>query len=343
MANNLFQAAKVGYEDLTKRHHWAAVLLSGLLALLLFWLFFALEPLFTFIDVEVARGLFGSPPDGDWNAGRWAIGQALLPALLFIGTLLLFWWRYRHKRVKTNPDLMMPEAHKGLIFMISKYYCREGKEKCGELKVPATAEALIEALNAEPSPPSIVNAAGSGGGDGEAKREPAKKPNVYESLRRCAFASTWGTLWAAAEHHRRALQHCWLVCTTGESGTEDLFEAAQRLVQAAAFRKVKCYCVLIPDAYDVGEIVAVIDDVYRELPPGLNADDVIADFTGGTAAMTAGMVLATLDRQRKIQYLRQDKALLRGDERWPLAQEEIEESQILAMVRTWPELVRISE
>jgi hypothetical protein len=57
-------------------------------------------------------------------------------------------------------------------------------------------------------------------------------------------------------------------------------------------------------AFDVQETYGVVQRIYLEeaLAEGLSPDQVIADFTGGTKMMTAGMVLACGD-QWPMQYM----------------------------------------
>jgi hypothetical protein len=82
-----------------------------------------------------------------------------------------------------------------------------------------------------------------------------------------------------------------------------------------------------------------ITEIYREaaLKYNLEPGQIIADFTGGTAAMSGGMILATVEEERQIEYVRQDKPLLvDGRARTP---EEIAQEQILITIRTTPTLV----
>ena len=52
----------------------------------------------------------------------------------------------------------------------------------------------------------------------------------------------------------------------------------------------------------------VVDEIYDELgEEGLATADIIADFTGGTKAMTCGMIMACLDEGRDCQYVPQDE------------------------------------
>src|SRR5439155_12930204 len=77
---------------------------------------------------------------------------------------------------------------------------------------------------------------------------------------------------------------------------------------------------------NIGETAQAVSRIYLELAQTgsrLRPEDVIADFTGGTAAMSGGMILATLDEGRKVEYVIRGVTLRRditgkqvGDERF---------------------------
>ena len=61
--------------------------------------------------------------------------------------------------------------------------------------------------------------------------------------------------------------------------------------------------------------MAAVEHIYSHKAPvrSMLPGDVTSDMTGGTAAMSAGMILATLDDSRPVQYLRQPVELLAAD------------------------------
>jgi hypothetical protein len=224
---------------------------------------------------------------------------------------------------KVYANRVTPEAHEGLICMLSPCRPRMSNEDAVRRRIPLDAKALQDVLDDD-------------------------MPGSREDLRQTIFGTTWGTLWAAVQHHRECLEHCWLVSTEGDRGSRSEVEIAERIVQAAALRAepVRCYyeeC-SVQDANDIETIVPIIDKIYREALPALNleANQVIADLTGGTAAMSAAMAIATMDGERKIEYLRQDRPLLVRDEGFrALSPEEAKDRDkpVLVMLKTERRLV----
>ncbi len=100
-------------------------------------------------------------------------------------------------------------------------------------------------------------------------------------------------------YHLRQLTHCWLIATTGEGGS---LATAQELVRY--FPHVKSTIWQVFDPTHVDETFALVEHIYTtDIPAaGLTAAIVIADITGGSKPMTAGMVLAC-GSQRTMQYM----------------------------------------
>jgi hypothetical protein len=138
------------------------------------------------------------------------------------------------------------------------------------------------------------------------------------------------------EHHASILKHCWILCTKGQGGSAGQFDTARGILVLCApnaeFRQVT-----VSDAHDVSCIVPIVEAIYH---PGENYDidpsRIIADFTGGTAAMSAGMILATLNEDRQVEYLRQDRPL--DDQGSALTKEEILKCKALVTIKTTPAL-----
>lgn len=104
----------------------------------------------------------------------------------------------------------------------------------------------------------------------------------------------------ALEHHLapegpgEPLQAAWLITGRGERGG---------VAVAEAFRDRygdRCRVALcsVADPFDLQETYALVRRIYAEEVPGtgLQPQQVVADLTGGTAMMTAGMALACRDR-----------------------------------------------
>ncbi|MFQ5569548.1 MAG: hypothetical protein ACE5G0_07725 [Rhodothermales bacterium] len=309
------------YEDLKKMRSPVAALLFVGFSAVLFWFYFALEPLLTQVNRWfVHHVLTGLPPKE--GAFAEAASQAVLPSLLLIGLFTWLYFRYRGERTpKVYANRVAPEAHEGLIFLLGPYRLRVPSDVAQQLDVPVNVEALGALLE---------------------RNDAGARANLRQQI----FTTTWGTLWAAVQHHRDALEHCWFVSTEGEKGSSAQAEVAERLVQVAAMRPTPVQChykeYAVRDAHDVSEIVSVIEGIYTKALPALEIEEdlVIADITGGTAAMSAAMALVTVDRERKIEYLRQDKPLIVKTESFrPRTPEEIRNEPVLMMIETWRELV----
>lgn len=156
-----------------------------------------------------------------------------------------------------------------------------------------------------------------------------------EDARLELFKSNWGTLAAAAEHHGRALRHCWLVCTEGDVGSATQFEQASTIVRQFGNPKVICHKEFT-DSNDVSKIANDVKAIYQKarFEYNLLPEQIIADFTGGTAAMSGGLILATVSADQKVEYVRQDKSLVKDNR--ALSRDEILNSEILITVVTGP-------
>jgi hypothetical protein len=104
----------------------------------------------------------------------------------------------------------------------------------------------------------------------------------------------------ALEHHLtdkgpgEPLQVAWLVTSRGERGG---VAAAEAYCNRYADR-CEMHVRTVADPFDLQETYAVVRRIYREEVPakGLRPEQVVADLTGGTGMMTAGVALACRDR-----------------------------------------------
>jgi len=128
--------------------------------------------------------------------------------------------------------------------------------------------------------------------------------------------TNWGPLYVAARHHAPTLEHCWLLCSMGKKGSYEQLEVAERLIQqvvAAAGRgAVEVHPEPVADVSDPARVAHLVDEIYDEAIRrfGLRPEEIVADITGGTAAMSAGITIAVLPENRRLQYLRQDVPLV---------------------------------
>ncbi len=102
-----------------------------------------------------------------------------------------------------------------------------------------------------------------------------------------------------------ALKVCWLVASTGERGSigtaREIRKSCEKPGCTIEIREVG-NAFSVQDTYDVVQRIyneEIYGDKLGEL--GLSPDQIICDFTSGTAPMTAGMVLAC-GRYRPMQY-----------------------------------------
>ncbi len=112
--------------------------------------------------------------------------------------------------------------------------------------------------------------------------------------------------WIAIEHHMPSeqgdgLQVCWLVASAGETGSLPI---ALKLKERCEALNIKAYTPTVDDPFSVQDTYEVVQRIYaQELEKvNLSEQDVIADITGGTSPMFAGMALACSDR-RPMQYM----------------------------------------
>ncbi len=107
--------------------------------------------------------------------------------------------------------------------------------------------------------------------------------------------------YAAIEFHRGALKHCWMIATSGEGGS---FATAQELAQHFGHYGLASSIWQVSDPASIAETFTLVDWLYAQRVPasGLSEAEVVADITGATKPMTAGMVLACGQR-RAMQYM----------------------------------------
>lgn len=205
-----------------------------------------------------------------------------LPFLLFICMVCGLAINAYRNTLPRRYDSEVPDTHRGLIIQLSDYNSRgPGVQSCY-----STAE-------------EIKSAALSG------------SLNIAEVLK-----SNWGQAAFAIRYHAPVLKYCWILCTKGERGSGKDFAAAERMVcavvKSVSGRDATCFQVEIDDENDIGHAAQRVSDIYHQLSeyaPDLRNSDVIADFTGGTAAMSGGMILATLQEEREIEYIRRGVTL----------------------------------
>ena len=130
----------------------------------------------------------------------------------------------------------------------------------------------------------------------------------------------------AIEHHwmegKGNLEHCWLICGGAES-LQDARKLMQKITGEEQFlnpqklefefcdpddpnRKLKVsFKVLREEAiHDPNATFKLVNEIYTQASQEqLESEQIIADYTGGTKSMTAGLILACASPQRRLQFM----------------------------------------
>ncbi len=130
----------------------------------------------------------------------------------------------------------------------------------------------------------------------------------------------------AIQHHWKEskgdLEHCWIICG-GEKAltvTKEIIKSLDIPENIFHFErdyplsdpenpKNQLSLVLNPeDANDPNQIRKIVEAIYQDAKENydLYDSDIIADYTGGTKSMTAGLVLACASPDRRLQYVLSD-------------------------------------
>ncbi|MCS3924847.1 hypothetical protein [Methanosalsum natronophilum] len=104
----------------------------------------------------------------------------------------------------------------------------------------------------------------------------------------------------------QGLRECWLLHSSDQGSIKN-FELIQSYLKKKGLDSIiKLNSIPLKDneLTKPESIRKKISDIYKnQLPKDLNEDDVVADITSGTKAMTTGMIIACIKPNRKIEYL----------------------------------------
>ncbi|OLE54355.1 MAG: hypothetical protein AUG51_08785 [Acidobacteria bacterium 13_1_20CM_3_53_8] len=286
--------------DVNRNRTGKSIILFLLGIICLGWIVSALYGLFDILS----RGVFGllgaNKLLADW---KWSLGVAFLNlAFSLIAFSGIYWLMKRHLKpnsIQTKTILFeTPSPHNGLIFLLGPYKHRD-QSRYGAFNTIYLDDA-----------------------------------DTREQL----LKSNWGPLVVAVQHHAQSstLKHCWLICTQGQAGSALQFEKAEEVIKHFAGKKVKCHKREVASMNDVGEVAKVVNKIYESAPLGENLmpEQIIADFTGGTAAMSGGLIIATLLKDRHVQYFSQDpdKPIFKEDGQAFTPQEIAETNALITVV-----------
>lgn len=128
---------------------------------------------------------------------------------------------------------------------------------------------------------------------------------------------------AAIQHHLPTLTDCWLIATSGSAHVA--VELAQQFSSdTTSFHYGTPFQVNDGDA---ASTYRVAKQIFTQEAPnkGLDSTEIIADITGGSKPMTTGLVLASVNERRAIQYVLAKK-----------------DNKGLPMTDTWGEPIKIN-
>lgn len=101
----------------------------------------------------------------------------------------------------------------------------------------------------------------------------------------------------ALEYHGEQLERVWLLAT------EDTSATAEQLKQEYESEDCQIIVQHLGNPFEPLHTKQVVELIYSTQLENLSESDVIADFTGGTKPMTAGMIFACLSSKRRLQYI----------------------------------------
>ena len=283
-----------------------SVLIFALGVASLGWVTDSLLPVLHDLALLLAHKIRGLPVQTNFTDALIKLIVPLAWFALFI--VILFWNARRNLRARAY-ETTVPLPHKGLIVVLSKYKRFDDKKAR-----PAEIAKAIET-------------------------------NTLE-LDKVLSGCNWGHLAFVVRYHAPTLQQCWIIVTENRSeeekdGSKDDYEQAATLIKFLTKdeREVFCTQVVITNPNDIGETAQAVSRIYRELAQtnsALKPPDVIANFTGGTAAMSGGMILATLDEGREIEYVAQGIALNQA-----ITRQQVGEQKLIVSPRTSLKLAQL--
>jgi hypothetical protein len=103
----------------------------------------------------------------------------------------------------------------------------------------------------------------------------------------------------AVDHHKGRLEHLWIIVTP------EMREPAGQLRDYAESLGIACHPLELADEYDAPGCYRLVREIIQTHAPAANVPpgEIIADLTGGTKLMTAGMALACGDLNQALQYV----------------------------------------
>jgi len=207
--------------------------------------------------------------------------KLLFPLLIFGFTIFVLYFRRRKTLQPVSYEVTNSTSHKCLIYMLSTYSPKN--------------EMSLDKLMSKIDDESLV-------------------------LDEVLSQTNWGNLAFTVAFHAPVLEKCFLLTTKETSGehADNLYKKAKKLIEYIVKNRTNRSLVCVEknigenkeDSNDIGKVGNKIKQIYDNLDrENYSLTDVVANITGGTSAMSGGMILATLAEDRKIEYVRQGIAL----------------------------------
>jgi hypothetical protein len=122
----------------------------------------------------------------------------------------------------------------------------------------------------------------------------------------------------AVKAHLSTLEHCWVICGPDRPNqrptSRENAAAIKERYGAARQPPVSFYLREVRDEDNPQQTYHLVRSIYEEAKAfGLAENDIIADYTGGTKSMTAGMVLAcSTSEDRDTEYMKAKQVTAMG-------------------------------
>lgn len=272
------------------------------------WLADSMLPILQDVSIVLHAKLRGQAAETKFSE---SLVKLVFPTLWFLALALFLYLQRRKNLQPIAYKSVVPEPHKGLIVMLSKYSPLHNQVSYA-------------------SPDEIVREIQTGSLD----------------LDKVFAGCNWGQMAFVVRYHAPALQRCWVLVTENSSeakkdGSKDEFEQAKALIDFLTKndRNIICEPSPIKNPNDIGETAQIISRIYRDLiqtESELKPDELISDFTGGTAAMSGGMILATLDEGREVEYVVRGVTLQQG-----ITSQQVREQGLIISPRTSLRMVNL--
>ncbi len=238
----------------------------------------------------------------DANANLSVAGTLFSASLLFmVSAIVIYFEKQKAARLQTS-DSVKPEKSPHLIIMLSKISASEEFEKFKEMipHIKETPDFFQQ---------NLFEIAKYKSEDRLCEIEKDYKP--LAPFFKFILTSQLYPPVAAILHHFEKLDRIWILVTDeAKQTTLPVFEEILKKI----FNRKSYETIRIKDPDDVNSVSRAVDGVYIEAETtyGMKEYEVTTDITGGTAAMTAGSILACVRSMRRVQYLRQSDYTLRS-------------------------------